>query len=253
MFCYYIIRRADASVFSVFHLWIGGAAQWQSAIFAARVLRSASRSLILTDVQTECGSPMLSVSRRLSTVLRAMYTSVQDVSVPTRLNAPSDLTVHRKTGRNACLFLFPAVSENVQGDKSEFVGDDAHIVPFRNRTALLDVSLRGRLRPWQSVPCRFCKHLFSCKAPSYFAVGATLAVARRRRRNDTKVCHSDAVCLRRPGFLILRKKPGKERAFDDTVTFLSSIPALPHFALALLHPKTLIGGKTAFSSENIQD
>ena len=48
-------------------------------------------------------------------------------------------------------------------------------------TVLLDVSLRDQSADWswQSVPYRSCKYLFSCKALSYFAVGA-----------DTHICPS---------------------------------------------------------------
>ena len=61
--------------------------QWLSAIFAARVLRSELRFPTPTDVPTGCGSPTSSASRRLLTVLRAMFTSVQDACAPTRSSA----------------------------------------------------------------------------------------------------------------------------------------------------------------------
>ena len=66
---------------------IGGAVVWRSVIIVARALPSVLRFPTPTDVPTGPGSPTLSVSRPLSTVLRAMCTLVPDASVPTRWSA----------------------------------------------------------------------------------------------------------------------------------------------------------------------
>ena len=75
-------------------------------MFAASAFPLVLRFPTPTDVPTECGSPMSSALRRLSTVLRAMFTSVQDVSVPTRLSVPSDIDCAVNYGITSCDTVF---------------------------------------------------------------------------------------------------------------------------------------------------
>ena len=74
---------------------------------AARALRSVSRFLIHIEDPTAHGSPTSSASKRSLTVLRAMYTSVQDACVRTRLSAPSD-NRQQESKPNGLLFLHSA-------------------------------------------------------------------------------------------------------------------------------------------------
>jgi hypothetical protein len=86
-----ISKRFEKGVISVsHHADDRRCSEWRSVIIVARALPSVSRSPTPTDVPTEPGSPMLSGSRPLSTVLRAMCTLVPDASVPTRSSGLSD-------------------------------------------------------------------------------------------------------------------------------------------------------------------